>query len=373
MDVSNSVEIKISILNACGTILFLQRGFGIFGLAVNSLLIQLITVVWTWWTVRRFMPKVRLGWHFNPRLLKEMFSYGAKIQVSQVGNLVCFNVDKLIISRFLGVAAVSFYEVGSRLTAIMRAIPLVMLSALIPATSELGARNDREKIRQTYYVTSKYVCMMTVAVMAFIILEAHSVVNFWIGEGFESSVILIQILAIGYGVNVMGGAASQTGAGIGRPEFDMKSTVLLTVINPILSVVLVHHFGSAGAAAGTSIALVVAAIYLLVIFHREYLENSVWTILRDVQARPIVAAAVAACAVAGFHTVVPRFAEAEHFRYLIPFKVAVDFALFAPFYMVLLVALRQVTAIDWNNFLSLVAFGFEFLRHPLRERVKIYR
>jgi hypothetical protein len=39
----------------------------------------------------------------------------------------------------------------------------------------------------------------------------------------------------------------------------------------------------------------------------------------------------------------------------------------------LLVAFRHVSIIDWNNFQWFVAFGLEFLRHPLRERVKIYR
>jgi hypothetical protein len=53
--------------------------------------------------------------------------------------------------------------------------------------------------------------------------------------------------------------------------------------------------------------------------------------------------------------------------------LAADFAIFAPIYVAVLVALRQVTAIDWRNFLSLMSFGFEFLRHPVRERVKIYR
>lgn len=373
MDISNSIEVKLSLVNVLGTVLVLENGLGIFGLALNSLVTQVIAVGWTWWTIRRFMPKVRLAWHFNRPLLKEMFSYGAKIQISRFGNLVCFNVDKLIISRFLGITTVSFYEVGSRLTSFMRAIPLVMLSAIIPATSELGARNDEEKIRQTYYFASKYVAMMTVALVAFLILEAHSVVNFWIGPGFESSVVLIQILAIGYGVNVMCGAASQTGAGVGRPEFDMKSTVLLTILNPLLSLALVRRFGAAGAAAGTSIALVVAAIYLLIIFHRQYLGNSVWTIFREVQIRPMVAGCIASFAVAGLHTVVPQFAQADHFRYLIPVKIAVDLGVFAPLYMVLLVSLRQITAIDWNNFLGLISFGSEFLRHPFRERVKIYR
>jgi hypothetical protein len=137
--------------------------------------------------------------------------------------------------------------------------------------------------------------------------------------------------------------------------------------------VLVRRFGAAGAAAGTSIALVISAIYLLVIFHREYLENSVWTILRDIQLRPILAACFASFAVTGFHTVFPQFMEIGRFRYLIPVKIAADLLLFAPCYMVLLIALRQITAIDRNNFLGLVSFGFEFLRHPFRERVKIYR
>ena len=374
MDKSNAIEVKMSIINIIGTVVFLEAGLGMLGLAVNSALCSFAAVVLTWWTVRTSMPKIKLGWNFNRALLEEMFGYGVKMQVSRLGGLICFQVDKLIISRFLGIAAVSFYEVGSRLTSFMRAVPLVMISALIPATSELGARNDREKIRQTYYLASKWVCMMTVAMVGFVILEARSVVNFWIGRpGFETSIVLIQILAIGYGVNVMGGAASQTGAGVGRPEFDMKSTVLLAIMNPILSWILVQRFGAAGAATGTSIAMVVASIYLLVTFHNKYLGNSVWTVLRDVQFRPILAGTLAGFAVLGFHRVVPQLLALEHVRYLIPIKMAVDFVLFAPIYVVLLIALRHVTKIDWNNFIGLVSFGFEFLRHPARERVKIYR
>ena len=216
MDKSNAVEMKMSVVSVIGTFVFLEAGLGLNGLALNTLICAVISMFFTWWTVSQSLPKLRLGFHFNASLLKEMFNYGAKIQVSRFGNLVYLQADKLIISRYLGIASVSFYEIGSRLTSFMRAVPLVMISALIPATSELGARNEREKILRTYYLASKYVCMLTVAMVAFLILEAQSVVNFWVGPSFESSVILVQILAIGYGVNVMGGAASQTGAGSGQ-------------------------------------------------------------------------------------------------------------------------------------------------------------
>jgi O-antigen/teichoic acid export membrane protein len=373
MDKSNAIEMKMSVVNVVGTFVFLEAGLGINGLALNTLICAGITTFFTWWSLNQTIPKLRLGWHFNAKLLKEMFNYGAKIQVSRFGNLVFLQTDKLIISRYLGIASVSFYEIGSRLTSFMRAVPLVMISALIPATSELGARNERDKIVQTYYLASKYVCMLTVAMVAFLILEARSVVNFWVGSSFDSSVILVQILAVGYGINVMGGVASQTGAGVGRPEFDMKSTVLLAILNPILSVILVRRFGASGTAAGTTIALVLAAIYLLVLFHRQYLSNSVWTVFRDVQLRPVLAGSLANLAVVGFHQLLPGVLNLERIWLLIPVKMLIDFVLFAPIYMVLLIALRQVTAIDWNNFVGLVSFGFEFVRHPFRERVKIYR
>src|SRR5207245_2960547 len=118
-------------------------------------------------------------------------------------------------SRSLGVAAVTFYEVSSRLALFMRAFPLVFISALIPVTSELGARKERDKILQTYLTASKYVAMITIAMVGFLILDARSILAFWVGNGFQKSVVLVQILAIGYGANILGGAASQTGAGIG--------------------------------------------------------------------------------------------------------------------------------------------------------------
>src|SRR5688572_2349721 len=373
MDKSNSIEIKMSILNAVGTVMFLEAGLGMFGLALNSLINACIALLVTLGTLKRTVAKVSLGWNFDGQLLREMFSYGFKISVSRLGGLICFQADKLIVSRVLGLASVSFYEVSARLTSFMRAVPLVMLSALIPATSELGARNDRDKILRTYLLVSKYVAMVTVALVSFLVLDADSLIRLWLGAGFEQSVPLIQILAIGYGVNVLGGTASQTGAGVGRPEFDMRSTVLLAIINPILSILLVRNFGSPGAAAGTSLALIISSLYLLVTFHRNYIEGPVWTVLRDIYFRVILSGCIAFVVLFGFHKLVPGVPALADVRYLIPLKLMVDFAIFVPVYVALLVAFRQVNIIDWNNFQWLVSFSLEFLRHPFRERVKIYR
>jgi O-antigen/teichoic acid export membrane protein len=373
MDKSNTIEMRMALVSAVTTILVLQLGMGLSGLALNALVMSILSALVAWRAVRRAVPAISVLIHFDGTLLLEMFSYALQIWVSRFGTLISFQLDKLIISRFLGIGAVSFYEIGSRLALSMRAIPLVMISALIPATSELAARNEREKVLRAYMAASRYVAIVTVAMVTYLVVEASSIVSLWVGQGFEAAVILVQILAIGYGFNILGGAASQTGAGIGRPEFDMRGTALLVVVNPILSLILVQRFGAAGAAAGTSLSLMAAASYLVYTFHRNYAGTPAHKAFREIHARPALAGVLAGLAVLGFHALAPGVAALTAKRLLIPVKMALDLGVFSVVYFGLLVGLRQVTAIDRDNFVGLVSFGFEFLRHPFRERVKIYR
>lgn len=373
MDKSNAIDMTMSILNVVGAVVVLQLGWGLSGLALNALVNASTGLVISWWSVKRTMPWMSLGFHFDSALLREMFGYAAKILVSRIGGLVCFRLDKLIVARFLGLATVPFYEFSARLSSMVRALPLLMMSALVPATSELGARNDKQKILNTYLMTSKYVALITVGLVAFVVLEAESLLRLWLGAGVEQSVILVQFLVIGYGANVLAGAASQTGAGIGRPEFDMRGTILLTILTPILSLSLVGKFGAAGVAMGTSMALTISAVYLLVTFHRNYLETSVVSMVRDTYVRPLAAALLAVFSVLLLHHAFPGVEALREARHLILLKLTLDFSIFSPVYVVFLVVVRQVTPIDRRNFLDLMNFGFEVVRHPFREWVKIYR
>jgi len=374
MDRANAIDMAMSVLNVAGTVAVLKAHLGLQGLALNAIANAILYVAISWYSVRRALPAISLGFHFDGGLLKEMFTYGTQILVSRVGGLACFQLDKLIAAKFLGIAAVKFYEVSARMATLMRALPLLMMSAIIPAASELGVRNEKEKIIRTYVMTSKYVALITIGLVGFMVLEADSVLRLWLGARFDvRSVMILQILAIGYGANVLGGAASQIGAGVGRPEFDMQSTILLTVLSPILGIALVQRFGAPGAAAGTAVALIISATYLLIMFHRKYVETPVEGMFRDIHIRPVVSGLVAIFAATGLHRLFHIMDSLREVRYLIPAKLAVDFVLFSSVYLVFLMVLKQITAMDRRNFMGLMTFGFEFLRHPFRERVRIYR
>jgi O-antigen/teichoic acid export membrane protein len=374
MDKANAIDMAISILNIAGTVVVLGAGFGLQGLALNAIANALLFVAISSYSIRRAIPAISLRCGLDSTLLREMFTYGTQILVSRVGGLACFQFDKLIVAGFLGLASLKFYEVSARMATMMRVFPLLMMSAVIPAASELGVRKDKSKILRTYVMTSKYVALITIGLVGFVVLEADSILRLWLGGRFdERSVMLLQVLAIGYGANVLGGAASQIGAGVGRPEFDMKSTILLTILSPLLGIVLVRQFGAPGAAAGTALALILSAAYLLVMFHRQYVETPVEGMFRDIHVRPVISGILAVSAATGMHHLFPAVDSLRHVRYLIPGRIALDFIVFAPVYLLLLMVLKQITAMDRQNFVGLMTFGFEFVRHPFRERLKTYR
>jgi hypothetical protein len=96
-------------------------------------------------------------------------------------------------------------------------------------------------------------------------------------------------------------------------------------------------------------------------------------VLLGVHLRPLVSGLLAVLTVSFFHRVFPPILAIAQVRYLIPIQLFVDFLIFASIYVLCLVAVRQVTATDRRNFMGLMSFGFEFVRHPFREWIKIYR
>ena len=82
--------------------------------------------------------------------------------------------------------------------------------------------------------------------------------------------------------------------------------------------------------------------------------------------RPIAAGVFATLAVLAFRHVVPQIGSWQTVRWLAPVKMAAEFGVFAPAYILLLVAFRQVTTIDRQNFVRLMSFGTTFVRHSFR-------
>jgi O-antigen/teichoic acid export membrane protein len=273
MDISNKITIAITVPNIAGIIFFLESGYGLPGLMLNNAIVVVITSIANILFAFKILPELKFNpLMFTKKMFKSLFAYGYKLQISRFANLVSFQTDKLLITHFLGLGMVVYYQLGSSVLLRSRQILLLMVSALVPAVSEIEARNEKKFLKELYLRGSKYLIFITIPVLFFITTNASLIILVWMGAGYERSALVIQILAIGYFAATVTGVASSIAAGVGRTDIDMKFGILLAALNLSLSIFLIIKFGFIGVVLGTTVSLIVASFIFIKLFH-NYLSS----------------------------------------------------------------------------------------------------
>lgn len=293
MDVQNKIMIFASVFNVVGTFFFLEKGFGIRGLVINYGIVSFVILLLNIYFSYRLLPQIRIGLSWvDKKIFKILFNYGIKMQICNFADIIHLQADKIILSHFLGLNFVTFYELGQKAANGIRTLPILLLTALVPAVSELEASNNKEKLRELYERGSKYISLMVFPLILLSITIAPDLINLWVGDKFPLAVLSFQILVIGYVINVLTGMGSSVVRGIGKPEYETRYAVLTLVMQLVLSLTLVQLLGYKGVLVSVLITTVVAALYFLLTFHRLF-KIDFKTFAKTTYVKPLVASLIA--------------------------------------------------------------------------------
>ncbi|GAB4031429.1 MAG: oligosaccharide flippase family protein [Elusimicrobiota bacterium] len=268
-DISSKLSATASVLNLAGAIFFLEKGWGLRGLMINSLLIVLLVGITSVWLALGLMPEVKVNpFYFNRLMFSKIFGYGWKLQITRLSSVVSSHLEKIIITRFLSLSYVGFYQIGNSLCEQARSLPILLTGALFPAFSRLSASGNKADIRNAYYRASRYLAFATVGVMSFLSACSGIIIEIWMGKGYGPAAQVVSILSWGYLFNTVFGAVGASAVqGMGRTEIQMKGALLNMFLNAFLSAILIGLFGFSGAAIGTALPLTVSVIYFMYMLH----------------------------------------------------------------------------------------------------------
>ncbi|MBM3262405.1 MAG: oligosaccharide flippase family protein [candidate division Zixibacteria bacterium] len=296
MDTLNKINIGASTLGVVGTVIALEGGYGLRGLVVSSGVVAVISTVVTVVAASALMPGLRL----NPFLaewtmFRQMFGFGTKLQVAKLANLLTYQLNSLLVSRFLHVGLVTPYSFAAGFIGSIRNVVLMLPSAVIPATAELEARNEKERSLEFYERGTRYLVLIGTPICMFSIIAAPLIMLAWLGPEYHlapEATRLIQLLTIGYYANLSTGVATGVAVGMGKPEYEMKFGIALAVFTVALSAGLVHTMGFYGPGIGSTVSLTVCALYFYRLFH-TYLGQPLLPFLHRMYTVPIGASLAA--------------------------------------------------------------------------------
>jgi len=289
MDITNSISILASFVNAVGIIIFLSLGFGLKGLVISGLMSAFITSILQTIFATKIFPQMKFRpFSFDKHIFKKTFSYGVNIRIASIAEVINTHVDKILLGFFLNASLVGSYELGAKIAKVARIFPEQLLPAILPASSELNALDDKANLQKLYFRGSKYLSLLAFPIVFFIISNAYLFLIFWLGEtGFQQSALALQILSIGYTFILLVSMGRLIARGMGIPKYEMRSSVFMAVLNISLSAILIIKLGFIGALLGTTISGILGSIYFIYSFHR-HTKESLFYMIKETYIPPFV-------------------------------------------------------------------------------------
>ena len=187
-------------------------------------------------------------------------------------------VNKLIISRFIGVQAIPIYDISYNVAMNIRGIAAAGLGALTPEVSRLSilAESGSKQIRRIYIKSMKLILLCGAPAFLIVFIFAHPLLQMWLQKTFNPLLSsMLRILLVAGFVSLLGIPAHYTIIGLGSSNKIFLSSVIRSGLN-FLGIVLVITLSASLSintfAWTTAIGMTCATLYLLLQFKKIYYQ-----------------------------------------------------------------------------------------------------
>lgn len=260
-DLFNGVALLMGLLRAGLTILLLERGWGLAGLGAAGLAGSLLAYLWRMRLLYRLLPDLSIKFRFAKRaVIKMMGGYSLFSFLLVLSGRIAFYSDSFVVGIFLGVNEVAVFGIASKLTEYLRQMVFTMTRLFSPVASRYDPETDQASLRRIFYDGSRLNLLFSLPLSLFLFFWGGPLIHLWVGEAFEASAVILQVLLAGHLLSFVQGIGGEILLGVGRHRVLAVLSTASALINIALSVILVKQMGLVGVAWGTTIPLAVLSL-----------------------------------------------------------------------------------------------------------------
>lgn len=235
-----------SLATVVGLLLDLGLAALLYGLAANITAGCAVQAM----AMRRLVPSrvrlIRLTWPATQGLL----SISAFLLVVQVANLFDAQVDKILLSLFVGADAAAEYQLGATLATNIRFVALVPATLLLAGLAELAVRDPVQE-RVLFEVVNRVTCAVAALGFGAVVAFAEVFVELWLGPGYTRAVLAAEVLSIAMYINVVSAPLYFHLVARGQHRKVAISALIVGLSNGLCSLLLVRTLGFEGVLYGS--------------------------------------------------------------------------------------------------------------------------
>jgi O-antigen/teichoic acid export membrane protein len=285
----NLTNLTSTLLRALLIVLALKHGYGLLTVAFITVALPLLSSLARASIALRLLP-VRFGLKYVDRkAFREIANYSAVSFMLMVGYKLRYKTDEIVIGTFLSVTAITYFSIGDRLLDYAAEVVSSLAQIFVPMAGQSHAKGDLNQLRRILVAGNRACALIIFPITAVLVILGKSVIAAWVGVKYVSaSYPVLVVLAIPMMLTLAQGASARILYGMAKHKPLAWVTLMESVTNLILSIVLIKPFGIVGDAAGTSIPLLCTSLFFMPRHICRLLGVQIGTYLREAYTLPVL-------------------------------------------------------------------------------------
>ncbi len=268
------------------TILMLVLNFDVVAIVLADLITSLLSIAFLIvYSFKIIGFKIKLT-KFDLVLIGSILSFMLAIFLQSVVAYVNNVVDKTILGIMTTKRDVAIYSVALTFITFFNSLPSAISGLFLPQATKLVAHNaDRKTLTEYVIRPGRYQFMICGAIISGFILFGEEFIALWSGEDTVLAWKVAIIIMIPNTIPLIESAAVNVLDAKKKRLFRSLVLFFMSLLNVIVSVILVNKFGMTGAPIGTAIAFVVGNGIIMNIYYYRIIGIDVLKMFKEIFSR----------------------------------------------------------------------------------------
>ena len=253
----------------------LLAGFRSVGLVAVTLLLSCVTdLLYLYYVTRRL--KCRFVLRGIPReLFTSLLVYTTFIAINIIVDQINWNIDKVLLGRFKGTAAVAVYSVGYTIYTYFMMLSTSVSGLFTPRIHRIVTTTAEEKAKQRQALTELFIKVgriqfLTLALFACgFIFFGRVFIALWAGAGYDDSYAVVLLLILPAYPALIQNIGIEVQRAQNLHKFRSLAYSIMAVLNLLLSINLCRKYGAVGSALGTAVSLIVCNGFIMNLYYHK--------------------------------------------------------------------------------------------------------
>ena len=206
LDLSNYVFLFGRIIQFVISVILIISGIGIWALYFGMVCSYIIiTIIYLYILCIRYKIEIFKIRSFTKSCVKELLVFGGTLFSARVVSMLVQPFNKVIISKYIGLSEVSYYEIAMKGALNLRSLFEMGLKAIMPKVSELQQRlkDIKNIIINIHKKCIKFILFFALPVYFGLFVLAEFVLSIWLGNRYNPQITMaLKWFLFGYIINL---------------------------------------------------------------------------------------------------------------------------------------------------------------------------